>query len=352
MPHRFAALPLLLLALFLTGCSETAKLTRFQGIGMITRLDPAFDELVDPKESMEKLDQGFDWAEGPLWIKRGEAEGLIFSDIPRNVIMLWYETNKSEVLINPAGYTGAKKRTGEPGSNGLAHDLQGNLILCQHGDRRVAMIERSPRLDALRNVQFKTLADKYEGKRFNSPNDLAIKSNGDIYFTDPPYGLEGNVNDPAKELDFQGVFRLAKDGTVTLLTKELSRPNGIAFSPDERTLYVANSDPKKAIWMKYPVNADGTIGEGTLFFDATSMIKPNVKGLPDGLKVDAKGNLWATGPGGILVFSPAGKHLATINTTEATANVGWGNDGSVLYITADSIICRLRTLTRGAVFRP
>jgi gluconolactonase len=348
--QRHARHLLLVLAMLaLAGCNDLAlKLTPYQGVGMINRFDPAFDALVDPATRLEKLDEGFDWAEGPVWIRRGDAQGLLFSDIPKNSVMLWMENQQATVLLNPSGYTGDKKRGGEPGSNGLAVDRAGNLILCQHGDRRIAMIERSPNFDALRNPTFKTLASKFEGKRFNSPNDLCIKSNGDIYFTDPPYGLEGNVKDPAKELDFQGVYRLGKDGTVTLLTKELSRPNGIAFSPDERTLYVANSDPDRAIWMAYPVTGDGTLGAGKLFFDATDKVKSGAKGLPDGLKVDEQGNLWATGPGGVLVFSPQGKHLATIDTTQATANVGWGNDGTVLYITADALLCRLRTKVKGA----
>jgi len=336
--------------LALPGCNQPI-LTDYSAIGIIHRYDPAaFDELVSPKVSIEKLDEGFDWAEGPVWIRNQKAESLIFSDIPKNSVMIWREEQQASVLIQPSGYTGPKRRGGEPGSNGLAIDRDGNLILCQHGDRRLAMLERSATFGALLNPTFKTLADRYEGKRFNSPNDLAIKSNGDIYFTDPPYGLEGGEKDPEKELDFQGVYRLGKDGTVTLLTKELSRPNGIAFSPDERTLYVANSDPAHAVWMAYPVGSDGLLGQGRVFFDATPMIRPGVKGLPDGLKVDQGGNLWATGPGGVLVFTSGGKHIATLDTNQATANVGWGNDGSVLYITADSLICRIRTKVTGVGF--
>jgi gluconolactonase len=168
-----------------------------------------------------------------------------------------------------------------------------------------------------------------------------------LYFTDPPYGLEGKNDDPKKELPFNGVYRLKRGGDLTLLTDKLTFPNGIAFSPDEKTLYVAVSDPKQAIWMAYDVKEDGTIANGRVFFDSTSSVKSK-KGLPDGLKVDAKGNLFATGPGGVLIFSPEGKHLGTINTGEATANCNWGNDGSVLYITADMYLCRIKTKTKGA----
>jgi gluconolactonase len=219
-------------------------------------------------------------------------------------------------------------------------DPQGRLVLCQHGDRRVARCE---------DERFVTLADRYQGKRFNSPNDAVYKSNGDLYFTDPPYGLLGQNDDPAKELEFNGVYRLAKDGTVMLLTDEMTFPNGIALAPDEKTLYVANSDPKKAIWMAFPLKDDGTLGKGRSFFDATRWAGSK-KGLPDGMKVDRAGNLFATGPGGVLIFDPDGSHLGTLATGEATANCGFGDDGSTLYITADMYLCRLRVKTRGQGF--
>ena len=194
-----------------------------------------------------------------------------------------------------------------------------------------------------------TLADRYHGKRFNSPNDLVYHSNGDLYFTDPPYGLEGKNEDPKKELPFNGVYRLKPNGDLTLLTDKLTFPNGLAFSPDEKSFYVAVSDPARAIWMAYDVKEDGTIDHGRVFYDTTSLVKGH-KGLPDGMKVDKKGNLFATGPGGVFIFSPDGKHLGTLNTGEATANCNWGNDGSVLYITADMYLCRIRTKTSGAKF--
>lgn len=262
--------------------------------------------------------------------------------IPPNTIHKWKEgEGLKRDFIKPAGYTGTKERGGEPGSKGLALDSEGRLTLCEHGDRRVTRIEK----DGKKTV----LADKYMGKRFNSPNDLHYHSSGDLYFTDPPYGLEKNWDDPARELDFCGVYRLKKDGTVELLTKEMTRPNGVRFSPDEKTLYVANSDPKLAIWKSFPVKSDGTLGEGKVFFDATKWVgkKP---GLPDGLKVDQAGNVFATGPGGVLVFAPDATHLGTLNTTVPTANCAFGNDGTTLYITANHTLCRIKLTTKGQGF--
>ncbi len=211
-------------------------------------------------------------------------------------------------------------------------------MLCQHGDRRVARLEAP--LSAP-EPRFSTLADRYEGRRLNSPNDGVYDSTGNLYFTDPPYGLAGGADDPARELPFSGVYRLGVDGRLTLLTKELSRPNGIALSPDERTLYVANSDPERAIWMAYELLADGTLGDGRVFFDATARVGKR-PGLPDGLKVDGAGNLFATGPGGVWVLSPEGRHLGTILTTQATANCAFDADGSTLYMTADDYLLRIR----------
>ena len=308
-------------------------------IGKFERLDPRFDELVPKDAAIERLADGYDWAEGPAWDRKHRY--LVFSDIPPNLVIKWEPGLGSTVFLKPSGYTGAEARGGEPGSNGLAFDSAGRLVLCEHGDRRVARLET----DGSKT----TLADRFEGKRFNSPNDLAYSSAGDLFFTDPPYGLEGQNNDPKKELPFNGVYRLSKDGKLTLLTKEMSYPNGVALSPDERTLYVANSDPAKAIWMAFELKDDGTLGAGRVFADFTSQVG-KAKGLPDGLKVDAHGNLFATGPGGVLVFSPDGKHLGTIATGEATANCGWGEDGSTLYITADMYLLRVKTATKGKGF--
>lgn len=308
----------------------------YPSMGTIERLDPALDALLAPDARIEKLAGGFDWAEGPVWVPG--RKHLLFSDVPRNVVFLWQENAPTTDFLMPSGYTGSKPRAGEPGSNGLTLDSQGRLVLCQHGDRQIARREHDGKITSL--------ARYYNYRRFNSPNDLVYKSNGDLYFTDPPYGLEGNTNDPAKELGFQGVYRLKPDGKVDLLARDLTFPNGLAFSPDEKILYVAVSDPAAPNIWAYDVDAKGLLQNGRVFFSAKHLMEGR-KGLPDGMKVDVKGNLWATGPGGLLIISPEGKHLGTINTGEATANCAWGNNGSVLYITADMYLCRVKTLTKG-----
>jgi gluconolactonase len=249
--------------------------------------------------------------------------------------------------MEPAGFTGPAGYGNERGSNGLTLDREGRLICCEHGDRRLSRLEPGGGK--------KTLADSYRGKRLNSPNDAVIHSSGAIYFTDPPYGLPKGWDDPRRELDFCGVYRLAADGTLTLECDTMTRPNGIALSPDEQTLYVAQSDPAAPIWRAFAVAADGTLADaktgGRVFFDATALAKTR-RGNPDGLKVDAAGNLFATGPGGVLVFAPDGTHLGTLLTGQATANCAFGEDGKTLFITADSLLCRVRLATKGRLPGP
>jgi gluconolactonase len=304
----------------------------------IERIAPAFDELVPAGTQIEKVAEGFNWSEGPTWFKGT----VVFSDVPENVIYQWKPgETKATVFLKPSGMLTPREGFGEQGSNGLAVDSEGRLIICQHGERRVA------RLNGDRSQT--ALAEKFEGKRFNSPNDLAIRKNGDIYFTDPPYGLEGLNKSPLKEIEWNGVYRVTKDGKVSLLAKEITFPNGIAFSPDEKILYVAVSDSAKPHIMAYDVQANGGIANGRVFFDATPLKQR--KGACDGMKVDAKGNLFATGPGGVLVISPVGKHLGTLLTNQATGNCCFGGaDGSELYITADMFLCRVKTKTKGNGF--
>lgn len=309
-----------------------------QTFGVIHRVDPRVNQLIPADAKLEKLAEGFDWTEGPLWLPNEKC--LLFTDIPKNTIYKWKEGEGISVYLRPAGYTGENPPGIELGSNGLTLNPDGHLVMCDHGNRCVSQLNAQ-------NFTKKILADKFEGKRLNSPNDCVFKSNGDLYFTDPPYGLRGLNKDPQKEVAFNGVYRLSKDGKLTVLTKEFTFPNGIAFSPDEKTLYVAQSDPDKAIWMAFDVLPDGNIANGKIFFDATSWVKQGKKGLPDGLKVDASGNLYATGPGGVMIFSPDGKHLGTIETGEATSNCAFGDDGSVLYITADMYLCRIKLSTKG-----
>jgi len=254
--------------------------------------------------------------------------------------MKWTEKDGISLYMKPAGFTGVVDYGKEPGTNGLTYNSNGELVACEHGDRRVSLLTH--------NGGKRTLVDNYMGKRLNSPNDLAFKSNGDLYFTDPPYGLPNGAEDERRELDFCGVYRLTPNKELTLLTKIMTRPNGLAFSPDEKILYVAQSDPEASIWRAFEMKADGTFGKDRVFYDSTPMRKKYEKGLPDGMKVDAKGNLFATGPGGVLIFDPDGTLLGVLETGEATANCGWGDDGSTLYICADMYLARIRLTTKGA----
>jgi gluconolactonase len=310
-------------------------------LGSFDRKDPRFDALIPKDAKIELLADGFKWTEGPVWDKK--TNSLLFSDIPNNRVVRWSAKDGVKDFLKPSGYTGKEPFAGkEPGSNGLAFDKTGALILCQHGDRRVARLAKDGK-------SFETVVDKYMGKRFNSPNDLVFAKNGDLYFTDPPYGLAGQTADPKKELDFQGVYKLSATGELTLLTKEMSRPNGIALSPDEKTLYVANSDPEKAVWMAFPLGAGGKLGAGKVLHDATADVRATLasKGLPDGMKVDKDGNIFATAVNGVYVFAPDGKLLGRIVTDDKTANCGWGDDGTVLYLATNDKLTRVKTATKG-----
>ncbi len=302
----------------------------------VERLSPVLGALVPPDAAIDVIATGFEWAEGPLWLESEQT--LVFSDVPANTVFAWREGEGVTEWLKPSGYTGDRPRGGEPGANGLALDSEGRLLLAQHGDRQVARLAAS--LAEPRPV-FETVASHFRGKRFNSPNDLTVDSAGNVWFTDPPYGLEGGVDDPARELDTFGVYRVATDGTVTLVVDDLSRPNGIGLSPDEATLYVANSDPERAVWMAYDVAGDGSVSGGRLLFDATTAV-PDAPGLPDGLEVHPSGHLFATGPGGVLVLSPAGDLLGRIVTGSAAANVAFDADYATLYVTADDRVLRVR----------
>lgn len=308
----------------------------------IERLDPRLDVLVPANARVEIAAEGLAWAEGPVWDTGIGA--LLFSDVPRNAVFRLGRRGDVESVLRPSGYTGEAPFVGrEPGSNGLALDPAGRLVLCQHGDRRVARREPDGRLTGL--------AERYDGKRLNSPNDLAYAPDGALYFTDPPFGLARTFDDPAKELPFQGVFRLAADGTLTAVITDLRAPNGIAFSPDGRTLYVSNADNADPVWMAYPLKPDGGVGPGRVFADARAFVGPG-EGAPDGMKVDAAGNLFAAGPGGVHVFAPDGTRLGRIVTGVPIGNVAWGDDGRTLYIAAGQRILKLRTTTTGHIGPP
>jgi len=296
---------------------------------VVDRKDPSLDAIVPPGSRPEALATGFGFTEGPVWSPEGD---LLFSDPNENTIYRWSRDGQVSVFRTKSGYAGVDiSEYVQPGSNGLTFDPQGRLTVCQHGERRVIRIEATGAVTVL--------ADRYQGKRLNSPNDLVYKRDGTLYFTDPPFGLPRTFDDQRKELPFSGVYRV-RDGQVTLVAKDLAGPNGIAFSPDERFLYVTNWDTQKKVVTRYPVNADGTLGRGTVFFD--------MKGAPgeealDGMKVDAEGHLFVSGPGGVWVLSPDGRHLGTLRFPELPANMAWGDaDGRTLYFAARTSLYRLR----------
>jgi gluconolactonase len=315
----------------------------------LQRLDPAADQLIPANAKLEKVASGFDkWTEGPVWTRAGS---LLFAVIPDNEIVQWSPGKDAQVFMKPSGYTGSANYGGpEPGSNGMTLDANGRVTVAGHARRNVWRLET---LDPKGTIT--VLADSYEGKKLNSPNDLVYASDGSLYFTDPPYGLPTQQdNDPIKELQFDGVYRIPnarkqKPGSqpdrdkLQLIIKDLPRPNGIAFSPDGKTLYIADSGKK--VWMSYPVHSDGSVGEGKMLLDAGGQKDP---GGPDGIRVDKKGNIYGAGPGGVWIISPEGKHLATVKVPEVVGNVAWGDaDGKSLYITASTSLYRIKLAVAG-----
>jgi gluconolactonase len=296
----------------------------------VVRLDPAVDAIVPPNPKIYKLAEGFKFTEGPIWVRDGGY--LLFSDPNNNTIYKYTPDGQLAVFREKSGYAGTDiAEYGQPGSNGLTLDREGRLTINEHGNHRVTRLEK--------NGTLKVLADRYQGKRLNSPNDLVYRSDGTLYFTDPPFGLPKFFDDPRKELQYSGVFSL-RNGTLQLISTDLTGPNGIAFSPDEKYLYVTNWDAKKKVVMRYEANADGTVSNGTVFFDMTPATGDDAL---DGLKVDQQGNLYVSGPGGLWIISPAGKHLGTIKAPKQPHNMAWGDeDGKTLYMTAESALYRIR----------
>jgi gluconolactonase len=296
---------------------------------------PEFERII-AGAAMEKLAGGFGFTEGPIWMPEGY---LLFSDLPCNVIRKWTPDGSTSIFREQSGCDEADRAECGYfiGSNGMALDRQNRLLVCEHGRHRLVRLEE--------NGEWTVLASTFEGKRLNSPNDVICKSDGAIYFTDPPYGLAKQDEDPRKELSFNGVYRLA-GGELQLLYTGIKRPNGLAFSPDEKVLYVANTDPERMIWLRFEVRADGSLDSPEVFYDVTDQKED---GAPDGMKVDAEGNLYCTGPGGIWVFSPDGRHLGTIAPPETPANLNWGDaDRKSLYITACTGLYRTRLNVSGA----
>ena len=301
---------------------------------------PKLDTLVAAGATLEMLADGFIWTEGPVWLSTEDC--LLFSDVPANKMYRWSEADGISVFLDPSGFDGPDPSAfREPGSNGLIRGPGHTILMCDHGNRAVARLDLASKEKVL-------LATQFEGRRFNSPNDLVLASTGAIYFTDPPYGLEGLDTSPLKELAHNGVYRLDPDGKVSLMDKELTFPNGILLSPDERTLYVAVSDPDWPVWMAYDVGEQGELSNRRIFADSSESVAAGFPGLPDGMAIDVDGNLFATGPGGIHLFTREGERLGRIDTGKAVANCAFGGaDGSTLYIASTDMIARLPTLTRG-----
>lgn len=306
------------------------------GAGSILRLDPRFSSLVPPGALIEKVADGFTFIEGPVWLS--DEEALLFTDVVGNALYRWSEADSATAVLDPY-FEGELEGVVFGGPNGLTLDRDGLLVIGDHPRRRVTRREADGTLVSV--------VDAYQGSRLNSPNDVIFASDGTLYFTDPTYGLPGGDESDARELDFNGIYRLPPGAALELLTAEQSMPNGLALSPDETVLYVANSDAS-AIWMAYDVGPEG-LSNSRVFVDASGTDAP---GTPDGLKVDLDGNLFATGPGGVWVIAPDGTHLGTISPDETPANVGWGEDGRTLYMTARTGLYRIRLFTTGAIPGP
>jgi gluconolactonase len=341
-------LPLLFSVVIFTSCGsntntsgsasqDSASAMSQQNKTRVEILDSEGANLIDSTAQVENLAGGYSWTEGPLYVADGDY--LLFSDIPANSIIKWKEGQGASVYLHPAGYTGdtAKMPRNEPGSNGLTLDKNGRLVLCQHGDRRIARMA-SPITDP--KPEFETLADRFNGKRFNSPNDLVYHSNGNLYITDPPYGLPQGEKDSAMELDFHGVFLVRADGKVELFNNDYKWPNGIAITPDGKSVLVGYSDPDNKLWMKYDLNENGLVANKSVFYKVGSDEK--AEGGPDGMKISSKGYLYASGPGGVWIFNPSGKPVARVYTGQATSNTALSADEKMLYITCDDFLYRVK----------
>ena len=323
---------LLIFLLFL----QTGKTFCQAKTGHVEKIDPSLDAIINTNASIEIIAEGFDWCEGPLWVEQQKM--LLFSDVPQNIIYKWTEKKGKEIYLTPSGYTGTIPRGGEKGSNGLALNKMGQLVICQDGDRRMSLMNA-----AIKSPQplFTTLAGNYKGKKFNSPNDMVYSSNGELFFTDPPYGLEKNMDDPLKEIPFQGVYKIKKSGELVLLVDSITRPNGIAITPDQKTLIIANSDSTKPYWYAFDFGQGDQLIHPRIFYDVTTAAKSEI-GLPDGLKIDSKGNVFATGPGGVWIFNKNGKLLGKIKFDGVTSNCSLSGDEKTLSITADMYVLRVK----------
>ena len=311
----------------------TAKCQEF--IGEIEQLDSDMGLFVSKESKIEVLASGFSWAEGPVWVPK--LNGILFTDVPKNKAYLWTERQGLSVFLDPSGMTNHAPHSSNEGANGLVLDSNGALVLCQHGDRRVARLKDDWQLDP---PSYETVIDHFEGKWLNSPNDIVFSKNGDLFFTDPPYGLDQQDDDILKELDFNGIFKWSKNEGIVLLNKTLSRPNGIAFSRDEKTVYIGNSDRENLIIAAFDY-IDGAFKNKRVFFNSKNILRKG-PGSFDGLKVHSSGTIFATGPGGVLVISSEGKHLGTIRPGKATANCAFDAAEDYLYLTSTDVLARIK----------
>lgn len=303
--------------------------------GSIEKKDAALDAIINPNAKVEIIAEGFEWSEGPLWIEQQQM--LLFSDVPENIIYKWTAKKGKEIYLTPSGYTGPVPRGGEKGSNGLTINSRGQLVICQDGDRRMAIMNAPLEKPA---AKFTTICNNYMGRKFNSPNDAVYNSRGDLFFTDPPYGLEKNMDDPLKEIPFQGIYKIKKSGSIVLLTDTITRPNGIAITPDQKTLIIANSDPAKPYWYAFDFGKGDQLVRPRIFYDASEAAKTE-QGMPDGLKIDSRGNVFATGPGGVWIFNKESKLLGRIKFDGLTSNCALSKDEKTIYITADMYVLRV-----------
>lgn len=341
LPRSAFAIPLL--AMLAACATAEAPPQHSPAIGRLTTFDASFQDVVAADARIEKIAEGFTWSEGPAWIRAGGY--LLFTDVPENTLYRWSERDGLSVFLKPSGYDGPDLGAlREPGANGLFAEPSGTVLMADSGTRIVARLDPATKRKT-------ALASSYDGHRFNSPNDVVRRSDGAVFFTDPPYGLKDLDESPVKELKFNGVYRVDPDGTIHLLDDGLSFPNGIALSPDERTLYVSNSDPARPVWMAYALDARGAVLDKRVFADASDLVGEASPGLPDGMAVSGDGRIFATGPGGVLVFDADGKRLGRIETGTAVSNCAFGDDGRTLYMSSHTFLARVRVNATGLGFR-
>lgn len=339
---------LCVLAICVGGCAKTSAdpiphqtgATLFESVGVI---NTSVNGLIDPKTKIEKLGGDYGWSEGPVWVDALDA--VLFTDVPGNTIWKYKDGEGLSEYMRPSGAVPPlADYTSSPGANGLIMHDTDHMIVPDHGNRTLWR-------QNVKTLERTVLADSFEGKKLNSPNDAVLHSSGIIYFTDPPYGLQGQDDDPAKELDFNGVFALYPDGSMKVVDESLARPNGVILSPDERTLFVANSDPETANWTAYDVAKSGDVSNSRVIAEAFEELKAGLPGNPDGMAMAEDGTIFATGPGGVWMMSPEGEKLGVISTGTAIANVTFGGaDGRDLYMTSHNFLARTRTTVKGHGF--